>query len=208
MGYFNNAAIENNTRYKHIECNTFTDGMPERFRIEQTGNVFSIGIYVYLEKWDITAWRSFHNGMDTVSFTSYEEAFDFVQGFAGFLQWMSGIAASTPDQDQKPVETHRVIVVDQHIVAQYQDMNGVWYTCDKGLKHPKNDASDLAVYSDTPANRRKVRSIVGENAPFIVSRGYTGPVGNEWCINIDRFESRYNTRTEAVAAIARSSQVR
>jgi hypothetical protein len=99
---------------------------------------------------------------------------------------------------------HRIVIVDRHIVVQWQS-GTEWNVCDK-LRKPHNDATDLAVYPNTPANLKRARQIAGEQAQVIAPTEFliSGPVGTEWCISSDCWNSRYQTQVEAVAALAKS----
>jgi hypothetical protein len=96
----------------------------------------------------------------------------------------------------------RIVLIDKHIVVQWHD-GGQWVTCNKDRK-PHNDATDLAVYPNTPANMRRAKDVAGQSPVVTASDTlYSGPVGVEWCISYDRWNSRYASQVEAIAALAR-----
>ncbi len=99
---------------------------------------------------------------------------------------------------------YRIVIVDRHIVVQWQSGTD-WNTCNK-LRKPRNDATDLAVYPDTAANLKRARQIAGEQAQVITPTEFlvSGPVGTEWCISSDRWNSRYQSQVEAIAALAKT----
>jgi len=97
---------------------------------------------------------------------------------------------------------HRIVIIDRHIVAQWHD-GREWNTCNK-LRKPKNDATDLAVYPSTPANMKRAKDVAGQAQVITASSElFSGPVGTEWCISADRWNSRYQTQVEAIAALAK-----
>jgi hypothetical protein len=98
---------------------------------------------------------------------------------------------------------HRIVIVDSHIIVQWQS-GTEWNVCNK-LRKPKNDYTDLAVYPNTAANLRRAKDVAGEQAQVIAPTEFliSGPVGTEWCISVDRWNSRYQTQVEAIAALAK-----
>lgn len=85
----------------YVEHRTITENLPEGFMIEQDGQKF----YPRYYKSENTercrpGYFYFYQDRKTVKFVSFEEAQTFILGFVGMLQWMGGIAASTPVEEE------------------------------------------------------------------------------------------------------------
>lgn len=60
---------------------------------------------------------------------------------------------------------HRIVVIDGHIIAQFNQFKSGWWTCSRS---DRGDESDFAVWEDTRQNRFKARQLCGGgNVPMV-----------------------------------------
>lgn len=74
-------------------------------------------------------------------------------------------AASAALEDE--MAQHRIVVIDGHIIAQFNQYNTGWWTCSKANN---GDESDFAVWEDSRQNRFKAKQLLGGgNVPMVES---------------------------------------
>ena len=91
---------------------------------------------------------------------------------------------------QKTETKHRIVVIDGHIIAQFEAGKTGWWTCYKGQS---NTEADYALWEESEVNMRRAMKLVGEDAPVVRSDLAPVQARGGWLARPDDREVQPNT---------------